>query len=566
MTNMLRPTRWQPEAPRPRLPGTPAWTEFIPSPYHSSRGNAAIQAVIFHFTAGPSLDGTVRYFTQNSRSVSAHYVVGKEGRTVQMVPLNRSARHAGTGALDGNPGVNARSIGIEIVNWGVLTQKAGGFLTHSGTAYRGAAPVSRPDADGRIRWWEPFTEEQYQALGRLTRDLLVMFPGIRWLTGHEDVALPVGRKNDPGPAFDWSRIRASIPGFTGHLGPIRRDPRAPSTARAPAPSTEGSAVVANRRYAKQLGWGSQYDAIVRALGFTNMTPGEDLFVQAVARWQTGRGLGSDGILGPRTWAALRPLLANTGPRLAPAVGGAPTPSAPRYGLLRVLAPGRDPINYRFTREDATWLARMLIGEASGGDTPENHGVTWAMFNRYALLIAPSARYRKVYPTFHQFIRAYSTPLQPCLRSARAAARHYARPGAGYVACVGRGNYPGTNIPIGQLQRHLDLQRRPWETLPAETRSAVERAMNGQLSNPIGAATEFANTAVYYRQKHSLRSSSGRPTPDEWRSYTRAFAGRKKWEWIGPVAGLSEQSQMRHNAFFRQVRLNDVGEGAVTVIP
>ena len=195
----------------------PAWMEWRPSPNHGSRRGQAITAIIYHFTAGPSLEGTVRWFQNRASGVSAHYVIGKDGRTVQMVPLDRAAWHAGRSALAGRPGVNAFSVGIEIVNWGRLSQRGGRFYTWNGRLYSGPRPVM-----ARGGYWEPFTEAQYQSLLRLTRYLLSRFPTITHITGHEDIALPAGRKNDPGGAFNWDRIRAGLsPVFRGHIGPLR---------------------------------------------------------------------------------------------------------------------------------------------------------------------------------------------------------------------------------------------------------------------------------------------------------------------------------------------------------
>jgi AmpD protein len=56
----------------------------------------------------------------------------------------------------------------------------------------------------------PFTEPQYVALIALTRELQAVYPAITLerICGHSDIA--PGRKTDPGPAFDWSRVRMTL--------------------------------------------------------------------------------------------------------------------------------------------------------------------------------------------------------------------------------------------------------------------------------------------------------------------------------------------------------------------
>jgi len=224
----------------------------------------------------------------------------------------------------------------------------------------------------------------------------------------------------------------------------------------------------------------------------------------------------------------------------------PAQAAPQgsFGTLTSNAFGRQ-FSYRFTAEDVLWTARFLVGEAGGRDDLGNRAVIWAMFNRYALFT------HTVYPTFHQFIRAYSTPLQPVLRSAGAARRHMNEP----TFVRTGGNYPGTDVPRGQTQRHLRLQATQWSQLPAAARSLAEKALKGQIPNPIGNASEFGSTYVYFHDRNRRY-----PTPEEWQRYTEAYAKQKKWTWIGPVPGLNQ----RGNAFFIQPRAANLPANSVRV--
>jgi N-acetylmuramoyl-L-alanine amidase len=198
-------------------PKFPEWVEWTASPHHSERRAEQVTAIIYHYTAGGSLRGTVKWFQNADSKVSAHYVIGKDGTVVQMVALDRAAWHAGTSVLAGVEGVNHFSIGFEIVNWGKLTRRDGKFFTYTGSEYQGPEPIAAESA-----FWEPYTDAQYRALIRLTTALLDKYP-IRHLTGHSDVATPKGRKIDPGPAFDWPRIKTALPdAYRGQVGPLSR--------------------------------------------------------------------------------------------------------------------------------------------------------------------------------------------------------------------------------------------------------------------------------------------------------------------------------------------------------
>ena len=105
--------------------------------------------------------------------VSSHFLIRRDGESVQFVPVERRAWHAGDSAWRGRGRCNDFSVGIEL----------------EGT---------EEDA---------FTDLQYQALTRLVRELRTRFP-LRDLAAHSDVA--PGRKTDPGAHFDWARLLAGL--------------------------------------------------------------------------------------------------------------------------------------------------------------------------------------------------------------------------------------------------------------------------------------------------------------------------------------------------------------------
>lgn len=97
----------------------------IPSPWHSAR-TKPITAVVIHYTGSMNIEGTISWFkmTDPPSKVSAHYVIGRDGRVVQMVPDDRVAWHAGRSAMRPHlavsdprqePNVNSFSLGIELV-------------------------------------------------------------------------------------------------------------------------------------------------------------------------------------------------------------------------------------------------------------------------------------------------------------------------------------------------------------------------------------------------------------------------------------------------------------------
>ncbi|MBW4707505.1 N-acetylmuramoyl-L-alanine amidase [Roseobacter sp. YSTF-M11] len=153
-----------------------------PSPNCGPRRNWQTPSVIvIHYTAMNSADAAIDRLCDPRTEVSAHYVIARTGIVTQLVPEEVRAWHAGAGEWRGQADVNSRSIGIELDN-------AGGH---------------------------PFPEAQMHMLETLLGNILSRWPvSPEDVIGHSDMA--PGRKCDPGPRFDWTRLaRQGLAARTG---------------------------------------------------------------------------------------------------------------------------------------------------------------------------------------------------------------------------------------------------------------------------------------------------------------------------------------------------------------
>ena len=108
--------------------------------------------------------------------VSAHCLVEREGHLVQFVSFDHRAWHAGESSWQGLTRCNDFSVGIELEG-----------------------------CDD-----EAYTDAQYQTLASLIQSLRNQYSAIDRdaLVGHSDIA--PARKTDPGPAFDWEKLRQLV--------------------------------------------------------------------------------------------------------------------------------------------------------------------------------------------------------------------------------------------------------------------------------------------------------------------------------------------------------------------
>jgi len=83
------------------------WRGPIPqSNYTAGREGSAVELIVDHWTV-VMFEGAIRRFMDPASRLSAHYVIGQDGRIAQLVSEDDTAYHAG------NYAVNLRSIGIE---------------------------------------------------------------------------------------------------------------------------------------------------------------------------------------------------------------------------------------------------------------------------------------------------------------------------------------------------------------------------------------------------------------------------------------------------------------------
>jgi AmpD protein len=138
------------------------------------------------FTNTLSADAHPYFATIIGQRVSAHLLVDRHGKLTQYVPFYLRAWHAGESNYGGRAACNDFSIGIELEGTDTLA----------------------------------YEERQYHVLAHLIGALCRAYPRLSpaRVIGHSDIA--PGRKTDPGPAFDWPRVRtlialetSSSPGF-----------------------------------------------------------------------------------------------------------------------------------------------------------------------------------------------------------------------------------------------------------------------------------------------------------------------------------------------------------------
>ena len=236
-------------------------------------GFVAVDGIVDHHTAGP-VEGDYPSLTTVTRGrvglagPLANLGIGRTGRV--FVIAAGVAWHAGQ--VKATTYANARRIGIEVEATG-----------------RDGVPTDWPAV-------------QLDALARVNAAC-----AIEWhfdegdCLGHKEVCWPAGRKIDPHPV-SMPSVRAATARYIALWTNVSRDtPRDPvSLPDGPLPvlsaGNRGTAVALLQNGLARLGWGDRDDLVTAE--FDHATRRAVLGVQVAA------GLLVDGIVGPRTWAAI----------------------------------------------------------------------------------------------------------------------------------------------------------------------------------------------------------------------------------------------------------------------
>lgn len=129
--------------------------------------------IVLHYDENDNYFGTRQWLIKKGNSY--HYYIERNGTIIKMVDPKYEAGHAGASLWNGHLRMNKYSIGICLEN--------------------------KPP--------QQYTQAQYISLSWLIKVLQKRFddPTSHVILGHSDVAIPRGRKQDPGPQFDWNELR-----------------------------------------------------------------------------------------------------------------------------------------------------------------------------------------------------------------------------------------------------------------------------------------------------------------------------------------------------------------------
>ena len=139
------------------------------------RTKKKIKFIVIHYTGMKSENAAIKRLCDQSKSVSAHYFIKRNGKILNLVPDLYEAWHAGKSRWNNHDLLNKNSIGIELHN------------------------------SGHSNGYKKFSLKQIKSLKILLKILIKEYKiKLKDILGHSDIAPE--RKKDPGEKFPWQKL------------------------------------------------------------------------------------------------------------------------------------------------------------------------------------------------------------------------------------------------------------------------------------------------------------------------------------------------------------------------
>jgi N-acetyl-anhydromuramyl-L-alanine amidase AmpD len=168
-----------------------------PSPNHSARNGRAVSLLVLHADAAAHLAESLGWILNPASDVSYHDLIGRTGHIYACVPWDRSAWAVGESKLaDDADMANVHYYSARKKRWAWGLNSTSLSLSFSNRN------------DGR----EEYTEDQYAAGAWRAAAMMRAHPlvTLERIVTHAAVAIPAGRKTDPGKCFDMDYFKALV--------------------------------------------------------------------------------------------------------------------------------------------------------------------------------------------------------------------------------------------------------------------------------------------------------------------------------------------------------------------
>lgn len=184
------------------VPEVYPYAQKIVSPLVMGVGKMVPRGVVVHYLADRNSERAIA--SLKSQGLGYHVIIERDGSVVQTTYLNLAVNHAGEASWQ-KASPNRHFLAVAVSSWGVLTPKDGKLIAWNGSQVGGhEAAERRGNVHDSSYWWDVATNPQETALRKFLNWAVERGIDPKMICGHDECALPKGRKPDPGGVLSCS--------------------------------------------------------------------------------------------------------------------------------------------------------------------------------------------------------------------------------------------------------------------------------------------------------------------------------------------------------------------------
>jgi len=158
--------------------------------------------ITVHYLGSVNVMSAAEYL--DTANLAYHIIIDKGGNAWQMADFKKRVNHAGVATWQGySP--NRTHLAIALASWGQLKFERKKLKTWAGQTFKAEDAAYRAGNLGLAKtWWDAATHEQVEKLLEILRHFVLGGIHPANICGHDECALPSGRKQDPGGVLPFS--------------------------------------------------------------------------------------------------------------------------------------------------------------------------------------------------------------------------------------------------------------------------------------------------------------------------------------------------------------------------
>lgn len=199
------------------LPDIYRGTQKLVTPLAMTAGPMSeVRGVTVHHTADNNLQRVID--SLKAQGMGYHIIIDRDGTVVQTTYLSQRVNHAGVAKWNGvSP--NRQHIAVALVSWGAVSRQGKKYVAWNGSEIVASQVAHRRgNLTEDLYYWHIASPAQEAQLLTFLRWAIMRGLDREDFCGHDECALPEGRKSDPGGVLSktMAEIRAELTSKPGN--------------------------------------------------------------------------------------------------------------------------------------------------------------------------------------------------------------------------------------------------------------------------------------------------------------------------------------------------------------